>query len=87
MRMWRHIHWRAFAEAEWPEPIEKAPGPDQASSAQRQRALDSNLSDADLANRVRLEPFVNGTKRLAGFSGDLGHKMYETTFRAPAYGR
>ena len=71
MQMRRNIHWRAFAEREWPEPIEKAPRTDQASSTKRQCALHSNRTDRHLANRVRLELLLNSTNPCACLCGYL----------------
>ena len=82
MRMRRDIHGSAFGEGERPEPIEKAPWPDQPPASHGQRALDSNGPDADLANRVGLELFANSTKGVAGFSGDVGHRRPQRSRRS-----
>ena len=83
MRMRRDIHGSAFAEGEGPEPIEKAPRSDQAPASHGKGALDPDGADADLANRVRLELFVNSAKGVAGFSGDVGHRCIKLDIHDP----
>src|SRR5262245_47482320 len=70
VRMGRDIQRRADLEGEWPEPIEKAPGSDQPSAFDRQRAENAQVSDPDVTSRVRFELLLWGSDRDALFGGN-----------------